>query len=194
MTETSTSEVDLVGQETTLNIARTVLFAALMGAFAFVSFPNPFSPAAVTLQVLGVFLAGLFLGPLWGFAAMVLYLVAGTVGAPVFEGASAGVGHLLGPTGGYLLAFPIATAIVGVVAHGGLQLRSLDDVSELRLLVAMAAGTVLVYALGVPFLWYNLELSLRTAVVTGAIVFVPVEAAKALAALAIVRSDAIRAE
>ena len=194
MTRTNTSEVELVGEETTLNIARAALFAALMGAFALVAVTVPFTSIPFTLQVLGVFLAGLFLGPLWGFAAMVLYLFAGAVGAPVFEGASAGVGHLLGPTGGYLIAFPIATAVVGVVAHGGLGLRSLDDVSELRLLVAMAAGTVLVYALGVPFLWYNLGLSLETAIVTGAIVFVPVEAAKALAALAIVRSDAIRAE
>lgn len=194
MTSTTTSDVDLVGDETTLNIARAALFAALMGAFAFVSFPNPFSTAPVTLQVLGVFLAGLFLGPLWGFAAMGLYLLAGAVGAPVFAGGSAGVGVLLGPTGGYLLSYPFAAAIIGYVAHGGLQLRSLDGVSELRLLGGMVAGTVLIYALGVPFLWYNLDISIRTAIITGAVVFIPAEAAKAVAALGIVRSNAIRAE
>ncbi len=193
MTRTTTADVDLVGEETTLNIARSVLFAALMGAFAFVSFPNPVSPVEVTLQVLGVFLAGLFLGPFWGFAAMVLYLLAGAVGAPVYSAGNAGVGHLLGPTGGYLLSYPFAAAVVGFVAHGGFGLRSLDDVSALRLLGGMAAATAVIYGLGVPFLWYNLDMSVRTAVVTGAVVFIPAEAAKAAAALGIVRSDAIRA-
>jgi biotin transport system substrate-specific component len=193
MTRTSTSNVDLVGDETTLNIARTVLFAALMGAFAFVSFPYPLSPAPVTLQVLGVFLAGLFLGPLWGLAAMVLYLTAGAVGAPVFANGSAGVGVLLGPTGGYLLSYPIAAAAIGYVAHGGPTLADLPRVSDARLLGGMAVGTVIIYAIGVPFLWYNLDISVRTAIITGAVVFVPAEAAKAVAAYLIVRSNTIRA-
>lgn len=194
MTETSTSEVDLVGQETTLNIARTVLFAALMGAFAFVSFPYPFSPAPVTLQVLGVFLAGLLLGPLWGLAAMVLYLLAGAVGAPVYAGGSAGIGVLVGPTGGYLLSYPIAAAVIGYIAHGGPTLADLRTVPDIRLLGAMVAGTVVIYGLGVPFLLYNLDLSLRTAIVTGAIVFIPAEVAKAIAAYLVVRVNSIRAE
>jgi biotin transport system substrate-specific component len=194
MTRTTTSEVDLVGDETTFNIARTVLFASLMGAFAFVSFPYPFSPAPVTLQVLGVFLAGLLLGPLWGLAAMVLYLLAGAVGAPVFAGGSAGIGVLVGPTGGYLLSYPIAAAAIGYIAHGGPTLADLRNVSDIRLLGAMVAGTVVIYGLGVPFLLYNLDLSLRTAIVTGAIVFIPAEVAKAIAAYLVVRVNSIRAE
>ena len=194
MTRTTTSEVDLVGDETTLNIARTVLFASLMGAFAFVSFPYPFSPAPVTLQVLGVFLAGLLLGPLWGLAAMVLYLLAGAVGAPVFAGGSAGIGVLVGPTGGYLLSYPIAAAAIGYIAHGGPTLADLRTVPDIRLLGAMVAGTVVIYGLGVPFLLYNLDLSLRTAIVTGAIVFIPAEVAKAIAAYLVVRVNSIRAE
>jgi biotin transport system substrate-specific component len=58
----------------------------------------------------------------------------------------------------------------------------------------MAVGTLVIYGLGVPFLWWNLDMTLRTAVVTGAVVFVPAEAAKMAAAIGIVRSDAIRAE
>jgi biotin transport system substrate-specific component len=194
MSDATATEVDLVGEEMALNVARAALFAALMGAFAYVSFPYPLSPAPVTLQVLGVFLAGLLLGPLWGGAAMVLYLLAGALGAPVFAGGSAGIGVLLGPTGGYLLSYPIAAAIAGLVAHGGFTLRSLDTASIARLVVAMAAAVVVIYGLGVPFLWYNLDMTLRTAVVTGAVVFIPAEAAKMVAAIGIVRSDAIRAE
>ncbi|WP_299233848.1 biotin transporter BioY [Natronomonas sp.] len=194
MSNTTTSEVDLVGDETTLNIARAALFAALMGAFAYVSFPFPVSPVPVTLQVLGVFLAGLFVGPVWGAAAMVLYLLAGALGAPVFSGGSAGIGVLLGPTGGYLLSYPIAAFAVGAVAHGGFELRSLSEASVVRLVAGMALGTVAIYAIGVGFLWWNTDTTVRTAIVTGALVFVPAEAAKMAAAIGIVRSDAIRAE
>ncbi len=194
MSNSTVEEVDLVGDETALNVARAALFAALMGAFAYVSFPYPLSPAPVTLQVLGVFLAGLFLGPVWGGASMALYLLAGAVGAPVFAGGGAGVGVLLGPTGGYLLSYTLAAFVVGTIAHGGLGLRPLAEASVARLVVAMGAAVVVIYGIGVPFMWWNLEMTLRTAVITGAVVFVPAEALKMAAAIGIVRSDAIRAE
>jgi biotin transport system substrate-specific component len=193
MTDTTATNVDLVGDETTLNIARAALFAALVGAFAYVAFPYPLSPAPVTLQVLGVFLAGLFLGPLWGGAAMVLYLLTGALGAPVFSNGGAGIGVLLGPTGGYLLSYPLAAVAVGAIARGGPGLRSLEEASLARLLGGMIAATIVIYGVGVPFLWWNLDVTLRTAVVTGAVVFVPAEAAKMAAAIGIAKSDAIRA-
>jgi biotin transport system substrate-specific component len=194
MANATSSTVDLVGDETALNVARAALFAALLGAFAYVSFPYPLSPAPVTLQVLGVFLAGLFLGPLWGGASMVLYLLAGALGAPVFSGGGAGLGVLLGPTGGYLFSYPLAAIAVGVIAHGGIELRPLADRSVPRLVAGMAAATVVIYGIGVPFMWWNLDMTLRTAVITGAVVFVPAEAVKMAAAIGIVRSDAIHAE
>lgn len=194
MNNSTAADVDLVGDETAGNIARAALFAALMGAFSYVSFPYPLSPAPVTLQVLGVFLAGLFLGPLWGGASMVLYLLSGAVGAPVFAGGSAGIGVLLGPTGGYLLSYAVAAVVVGAIAHGGLRVRSLAETPVVRLLAGMVAATVVIYGIGVPFLWWNLDMTLRTAVITGAVVFVPAEAAKMAAAVGIVRSDAIRVE
>ena len=194
MVNATSSTVDLVGDETALNVARAALFAALLGAFAYVSFPYPLSPAPVTLQVLGVFLAGLFLGPLWGGASMVLYLLAGALGAPIFSGGGAGLGVLLGPTGGYLFSYPLAAIAVGAIAHGGIELRPLADRSVPRLVAGMAAATVVIYGVGVPFMWWNLDMTLRTAVITGAVVFVPAEAAKMAAAIGIVRSDAVHAE
>ena len=194
MSNSTTTDVDLVGDEVTINIARAALFAALMGAFAYVAFPYPLSPAPVTLQVLGVFLAGLFLGPVWGAAAMVLYLVAGAIGAPVFSGGSAGIGVLLGPTGGYLFSYPLAALIAGVIAHRGIGIRSLTEASVTRLIASMTLAVAVIYGVGVPFMWWNLDMTLQTAIVTGAVVFIPAEAAKMAAAIGIIRSDAIRAE
>lgn len=193
MSDTTATSVELVGDETTLNIARAALFAALMGALAYVAFPYPLSPVPVTLQVLGVFLAGLFLGPLWGGAAMVLYLLAGAVGAPVFSGGGAGFVVLVGPTGGYLLSYPLAAIAVGAIARGGLTVRPLEDVPLGRQIAGMVAATVIIYAVGVPFLWWNQDVTPWTAVITGAVVFVPAEAAKMAAAIGIIKNDAIRA-
>jgi biotin transport system substrate-specific component len=194
MSQTSTADVDLVGEEIAVNIAQSAVFAALIGAFAYVAIPYPLSPAPVTLQVLGVFLAGLLLGPTWGAASMVLYLAAGVLGAPVFAQGTAGIGELLGPTGGYLFSYPVAAAAVGYIAHGGLAFRSLAESSVPRMVAGMAAGTLVIYGFGVPFMWWNLDMTVRTAIISGAVVFVPAEAAKMAAAIGLVRSNAIRAE
>ncbi|WP_049934503.1 biotin transporter BioY [Halalkalicoccus jeotgali] len=189
---TETESVDLVDDTTVKNIARAALFAALAGAFAYVSFPYPLSPAPVTLQVLGVFLAGVFLGPVWGGAAMVLYLVAGAVGAPVFAGGEAGLGSLVGPNAGYLWSYPPAAAAVGALAHGR-AVESPASVGTPRLVGAMALGVCVIYAMGVAGLMAVLGLSLPNALLTGAVVFLPAEALKMAAAVGIVRSDRLRA-
>ncbi|SFL26497.1 biotin transport system substrate-specific component [Halogranum rubrum] len=190
---TSNDSVELVGDEAVVNLARAVLFAALMGAFAFVSFPNPLSPAPITLQVLGVFLAGIMLGPVWGPAAMLLYLVAGAVGAPVFAGGASGLGVLLAePTLGYLWSYPVAAAAVGLGVHGG-SLGDYRDTSVPVLVAAMVVGTVIIYALGIAGLMAVLGLGFVEAFTAGAAVFLPAEAFKIAAAVGIVRSDAIAA-
>ena len=196
MSGTTTSGVDLVGDETTLNIARAALFAALMGAFALASISIPGTSVPFTLQVLGVFLAGILLGPVWGGAAMVLYLAAGAVGAPVFSGGSAGLGILLGGESsfGYLWSYPVAAALIGFLVHGSTELRAPSGMPVVRLVAAMTAGTIVIYALGVLGLWYVLDVGPTEAVFLGAVPFIPFEIIKMLAAVGIVRSDAIRAE
>jgi biotin transport system substrate-specific component len=189
-----THEVDLVGEEVVENVARAALFAALMGAFAYVSFPNPFSPAPVTLQVLGVFLAGIFLGPVWGGASLVLYLVAGAVGAPVFSGGAAGLGHLVSSNAGYLFSWPVAAFVVGAVVHGGLTVGDPRAVGSIRLVGAMVLATGLIYAFGIAGLMLVLGMGPVAAFMAGAAAFIPAEAFKIAAAVGIVRSDAFIAE
>jgi len=190
---TRTESVDLVGDETARNLARAALFAALVGAFAYVTFPNPVSPVSVTLQVLGVFLAGIYLGPLWGAFSLGLYLVAGALGAPVFQGGSAGFGALVSQSGGYLLSYPVAAALVGAIVHGGQTPGDLRTVGLARLVGAMTLGTVVIYAAGILGLMLVLSLGPVEAVTVGAIAFLPAEALKIAAAVGIVRSDAVAA-
>jgi biotin transport system substrate-specific component len=191
---TDTASVELVGEATAENVARAALLAALTGAFAYVSFPNPFSPAPISLHVLGVFLAGLLLGPLWGGLSMGLYLLTGAVGAPVFAGGAAGVGVLLGPTAGYLWSYPIAAFAIGGLVHGGLELGDPAERSLVRLVAALVVGTVVIYAFGVVGMSLVLGMTLTEAFVAGAVAFVPAEAFKIAAAVGVVRSDQLAAE
>lgn len=191
---TQEQSVELVGSEAATNLVRMALFAALTGAFAYVSFPHPLSPVPVTLQVLGVFLAGAFLGPFWGGSALVVYLVAGALGAPVFAGGGAGVGSLLGPYGGYLWSYPFAAAAVGVAAHGVDGLEDPRSVGVVRLVAGMVVATVVIYAFGTAGYAFVNDVGLYEAFLVAAAAFVPVEAVKMAATVGIVRSDAIAAE
>jgi len=192
MSDTTTSDVDLVGDETTLNIARAALLAALTGAFAIVgTIPIPFSPVPFTLQVLGVFLAGLLLGPVWGAASMLLYLVAGAVGAPVFAGGSAGIGVLAGQSGGYLFSYPIAAAATGYLAHGGFELTDLRTVSPLGPLAGMTVAILIIYALGtVQFAFVN-AIGFVEALTLASLPFVPGDALKMFVALIVIQSGSL---
>ena len=191
---TETDAVELVGDETVGNIARAAMFAALVGACAYVSFPNPLAPQIpVTLQVLALFLAGIFLGPVWGGVSLSLYLVAGAAGVPVWSGGGAGVGALFGPTGGYLWSYPLAAFVIGFVVHRGLTLTDPRDASIVQLVGGMTAGTILIYTFGVVGIFLATPADLTTAIVTGSAAFVPFELVKMAAAVGVVRSDAITA-
>ncbi|WP_247002144.1 biotin transporter BioY [Halosolutus gelatinilyticus] len=188
--ETERSEVDLVGGETVKSIARAALLAALMGAAVVVTIPYPLSPAAsITLQVLVVFLAGLYLGPLWGAISMVLYLAAGAVGAPVFSGLTGGPGVLLSePTAGFLWSFPIAALVIGFLVHRRLSPRDPAAVPVPIVAGSLFAGLVLIYAGGTAWYAWLAHLSVVEAALAVAIPFVPADLLKLVAAIAIVRS------
>jgi biotin transport system substrate-specific component len=88
----------------------------LVALSAQIAIPLPFTPVPMTLQGLAVILVGGLFGATAGAASMTLYLLLGAFGVPVFAFGGAGLARLLGPTGGYLLAFPIAAFITGRVA------------------------------------------------------------------------------
>lgn len=109
-----------------LRVFGVVGFTVALAAASQVAIPIPGTPVPFTLQPMIVVLAGLMLGPTVGAASMVLYIALGAAGLPVFSPLGApGVARLLGPTGGYLIAFPLAAYVAGFVAtrRSGLRWR-----------------------------------------------------------------------
>jgi len=178
--------VELVGDRTVQYFAVAVVVAALTAAFAQVRVPYPFSPAPFTLQTMGVYLGGLLLGPLWGALALLLYALVGAAGAPVFAGGAAGFGQIAGPTGGYIVSFPIAAAVIGALAHRRVRPRRLDTVAVPLQVGALAVGLAVVYAIGSVWLAVAQDLSLTTGIVEGGVVFLPGDALKAAAIMSLV--------
>ena len=97
-------------------IVLPALFAALISVGAFMAFPLPGSPVPIVLQNLLVVLAGLLLGPLQGGAAVLLFLVLGALGFPVFSGGHGGLAWFAGPTGGYLVGYALAALVAGLLS------------------------------------------------------------------------------
>ncbi len=116
-----------------------VLGAATVALAAQVAVPLPFTPVPMTLQPLAVLVVGGLLGVRLGAAALALYVALGALGLPVFTPVGPpGAARLLGPTGGYLLAYPVAAAVTGWLAAG----------PPARTLVACAAGMVVIHVGG----------------------------------------------
>ncbi len=128
-------------RNSTLPVRRTVavlLGTALVAAAAQVAVPLPGTPVPLTLQPLAVLIVGGLLGPWLGASSLILYLALGAAGLPVFTPVGLpGVARLIGPTGGYLLAYPLAAYAVGRLAGDGARLG--------RIALAALLGLVLIH-------------------------------------------------
>jgi len=164
-----------------------LFFAALTAAAAQISVPLPFTQVPLTFQPTVVLLSGLVLGPRLGAASQLLYLAAGIAGLPVFALSATlppGAWRLLGPTGGYLLSYPLAAFVAGALARRGFDRRYLTSI------LAMALGLVIIYACGTLWLAYaavgRTAVGLAAAFATGVAPFVIADVVKLAAAAGIV--------
>jgi biotin transport system substrate-specific component len=171
-------------------VARAVavlFFAVLTAAAAQISVPVPFTQVPFTFQPTVVLLSGLVLGPRLGAASQVLYLAAGIAGLPVFAVSPTlplGALRLLGPTGGYLMSYPLAAFVAGALARLGFDRRYLTSIA------AMALGLVVIYACGTLWLAYaalgRTAIGFASAFAAGVAPFVIADVVKLAAAAGIV--------
>jgi biotin transport system substrate-specific component len=168
---------------TNLSVAtmtRVALMTAVTAVAAQISVPLFAVP--FTLQVLAVILSGLLLGPRYGALSQAIYVLVGAVGVPVFAQFSGGLAVILGPTGGYLVSYPVAAAVAGLAA------RTARDASRRRALFYSffwgCAGLAVIYAFGATWLAVVTKLPIAVALAQGVAPFVVFDLMKvALAAL-----------
>lgn len=130
----------------TRSFGLVIVFSLFIAACA--QFVIPFGDVPITGQTFAVLLTGALLGSRLGAAAVIAYLIEGAVGLPFFAGGGSGIVRFMGPTGGYLIAFPAAAFVTGAFAEFGWDKRYHTAV------VAMAVGSVLILATG--WAWYTI--------------------------------------
>ena len=144
------------------DIALVAAFAALISASAYIgAIPVGSAGVPITLQTLTVMLAGCVLGPLRGFSAVTLYLALGAVGLPVFAEHSSGIGVFSGPSGGYLLSFPVAALL------GGFLVKYVARDRRTRAIVvffcSLAASVLVIHTMGIAGMKLYADVSWREA-------------------------------
>ena len=168
-------------------LVHTALFAALIAAGAFIAIP--IGPVPIVLQNLFVLLAGLILGAKWGLVTVAIYLLAGIAGLPVFAGGTGGIARILGPTGGYLLSYLPVVFVVGLISNSGWTTRERSAKRQLVLdIIAMFAGTCLIYLSGVPWLKTVTGMDWQKAITLGMVPFLIGDLAKIIAAVPIAKA------
>ena len=159
--------------------AAVVLSVVLTAAAAQFTIPLPFTAVPFTLGPLAVLLTGAALGARLGFVTQALYLAAGAIGLAVFTPSLTlppGALRLIGPTGGYLLAYPIAAFAVGLLAQRGWDRRYLTSFA------AMLVGLAIIFTGGVTWLAVAFTGSFALAFAQGAAPFILADLVKAAAA------------
>ena len=153
--------------------------SVFLAVCAHISIPLWFTPVPLTLQPFGVLVLGLLLSPRLAGATLAAYLTEGAAGLPVFApGAGLGIVHLLGPTGGYLMAYPAAAFLIAALwrqSNGKLGWA----------LLSAASGDLLILGCGAVWLAGRAHLSLSAVLATAVVPFLPGDALKAAAAAGI---------
>lgn len=151
------------------------LFAAIVGVLGLIPpISLPFTPVPITAQTLGVMLAGAILGAKRGFASLFLFILLIAAGAPILSGGRGGLAVLFGPSGGYILSWPIASFIIGYFVE-----KNLPNLNFWKIFAYNIIGGILfVYLCGITYLSFLSQLKWSSAAIS-ALAYVPGDFAKA---------------
>lgn len=148
-------------------VTHTALFIAMTAVFSWISIP--FFPVPITLQTLAVLLTATIMKRYAGIP-MLLYIILGSLGLPVFHNGTAGIGILLGPTGGYMAGFIPAAVVAGFLyEERNRRIRA----------GALAAATLIIYLSGLAWLTVSVPMNPVNAVIVGMLPFIPGDIIKA---------------
>jgi biotin transport system substrate-specific component len=167
------------------------MLLALLILSAFISIPIPFTAIKITLQTMVVFIIGSMVSPIYCFVTVLLYIALGLFGLPIFSSGS-GIMYVFMPSFGFLIGFLLASPLMSYIIHRSFSSRLI------RYIIACCAGILLIYAIGVPYMYYILkiymgkDISFGYALISGGLMFLPFDILKAAAAYPVANNTHIR--
>lgn len=153
----------------------SALFATITAVLGYVVIPLPFSPIPITGQSLAVMLAGCVLTPLQAALSMITFLLMGAIGIPVFSGGRAGIGIIVGKSGGYLIGFLVGAIIISLLVRKNKSLVNM-------LIASVIGGIVVVHILGSAWLGSVTAMGMKKAFLLGSAPFIVGDLLKAVVA------------
>ncbi len=159
----------------TAEMTKIALLVAMNCVSAYIVIPLPFSLSPIALQTMFVNLVAFLLTPRQTFMTMLVYILIGLAGIPVFTGGTAGPAKLFGPTGGYIFGFMVAAVLIAL-------LRGSEYSFKRYSIIGIGVGIPVIYLLGALQLKFVTGMDWQAAVVTGVLPFVPLDVVKCLAA------------
>ncbi|HEX6365956.1 MAG TPA: biotin transporter BioY [Agromyces sp.] len=178
MTVAQTPATRTTARSSARDLAQIAVFAALIAALTLPGAVPIGIGVPITLQTLGVMLAGAILGARKGALAVTAYVALGLAGLPILSGGTGGLGVLVGPTGGYLLGFILGAYVIGWLAE-----RLTPRLKFWTLLIATSVGGILaVYLVGIPWLAAVTGMPIGAAIAAGSLPFLIGDAIKAIVA------------
>ncbi len=156
----------------------SAIFAGLICIMSYIAIPLPFSPVPVTGQTFVIMLAGLTLTTLQASMSVVVFILLGVIGLPVFSGGASGLGVFATHRGGYIIGFLIGVIVITLIR------RNSNNVVRMSI-AGFIGGILVVYILGVPWLSYINNLTLSNAFTLGALPFIPGDLFKLFAAVTV---------
>ncbi len=161
----------------TRDLVLTGMFAAILCVMAQITIP--IQPIPFSLSIFAVFLIGAILQPRYAFLAALVYLLLGAFGVPVFAGLKGGLTHLTGPTGGYLMAYPLMTLVTSLIHQFGKKYRIIS------LSIGMTISLFLCYLIGTLWFTHITGKTLYVALTLCVFPFVPFDIVKIILAVSV---------
>ncbi len=162
-------------------MTKVALLVAMNCISAYIIIPLPFSLSPIAMQPFIVNLIGYLLTPKQAFMSMLVYILLGMAGVPVFTGGTSGPGKILGPTGGYIIGFMVAVTVMAYLRGSGYNFKR-------YVLVGLLIGVPIIYVMGMAQLMLLTGMDAQKAFLTGVLPFIPLDIVKCVGAAAIAGS------
>ncbi|MCH3965747.1 MAG: biotin transporter BioY [Clostridium sp.] len=150
------------------------IFTAITAVLSQISIPLPFSPVPITMQVLAIYLSSIILGSKLGTLSQIIYILLGIVGIPVFANFSGGLSVLVGPTGGFLISFPIIAFIIGKTAE--------NDLNFIFKILGLIFSLMVCYFIGTLQFIFITNMSIQKSIALCVLPYIPLDIVKIIVA------------
>ena len=159
----------------TVELCQAALCVALLCVSAYISIPLPFTAVPLTAQNFVVNIVALILAPQYALLAQVVYTLIGIAGVPVFSGGRAGMGVILGPTGGYLIGFIVAAFVMSLAKRGKCSVKR-------YLFITLCIGLPIIYILGTIGMAFQVQKGIWALLIDTVVPFLPLDIVKCIVA------------